>query len=114
MLLDMGVCLENFYQKSGNFRKTNNTVNLANVSLVAPLMKNCGIGFDLEPSSSVGYRVKFEGDVDDEMQSGQVVYDYQGEGGVTRWSLGFGWSVAEQLSVGVDMILYNCSITNSY
>ncbi len=114
MLLDMGVCLGNFYQKSGNFRKTNNTVNIANVSLVAPLMKNCGIGFDLEPSSSVGYRVKFEGDVDDEMQSGQVVYDYQGEGGVTRWALGFGWNVAEQLSIGVEMILYNCSITNSY
>ena len=114
MLLDMGVNWGNFHQKSGDFRKTNNTVNLANVSLVAPLMKNCGVGFDLEPSSSVGYRVKYVGRVGDDVQSEPMVYDYQGEGGVTRWALGIGWCVAERLAVGVEMVLYNCSITNSY
>ncbi len=129
MLMDMGVCWGNFYQKSGNFRKTNNTLNLANVSFVAPLMKGWGVGFDLEPRSSVGYRVRFADEIrasdgvaesgsrgikeKSVAQQGEMVYDYQGGGGVTRWSLGVGCQVTEWLTVGVEILLHNCNITGS-
>ncbi len=118
MLLDMGVAVMSCRQKCGNLRKVNNTVNLSNVSLVAPITKGVGLGLDIEPRSSVGYRVKFSSSRIDNSDIEQfaeqdVTYEYSGQGGVTKWSLGAGFCSGRdrRLSLGAELILLNCSIT---
>ena len=76
------------------------------LALSMPLSPKMGFGFGLLPFTSVGYRVEdFEGE--------DIVNRYQGEGGVNRAFLGFGYRITNKLSLGVDINYNFGNIQNS-
>lgn len=69
------------------------------LALSLPISPKMGFGFGLLPFTAVGYSIEdFEGE--------DIVNQYQGEGGVNRAFLGFGYRITDKLSVGID-INYN-------
>ena len=117
-LFDFGVEGVNFYNRQQKYadgaqttsRTSYNTFNFHDIAFQMPLARKLGLGFSLTPYSSVGYRTKYyhEYDPTDPVYGnvGNVQYHYQGEGDVTEVTLGIGWEVFKNFSIGVAAQYY--------
>ncbi|MFV9551880.1 hypothetical protein [Algibacter sp. PT7-4] len=85
----------NLKSNSGNDKASSSTFDYLAVSI--PIGK-VGFGFGLMPYTSVGY--KLETLVSDD--SDNIENRFEGEGGLNKAFLGFGYQLAKGLSVGVD------------
>ncbi|ALJ05180.1 hypothetical protein APS56_08605 [Pseudalgibacter alginicilyticus] len=83
-----------------NLKSTNNTDNASAVSFdylaMSIPMGKFGFGFGIMPSTAVGYKL------DNNNTAGDLLNRFQGEGGLNKAFLGFGYQIVNGLSVGVD------------
>ncbi|MDR0954073.1 MAG: hypothetical protein LBM20_01660 [Rikenellaceae bacterium] len=100
-------------QLSTNQAKTfENTFNLNNFGFMLPLGRGVGFALSLNPYSGVGYRSLIEETNTDIMTDvGSVIYNYTGEGGVTRAKVGIGAQLFKGFSLGADLIAYMGNIS---
>ncbi|MEP5338190.1 MAG: hypothetical protein ABJL44_07975 [Algibacter sp.] len=70
-------------------------------------MGRFGFGFSLVPYTAVGYKLE---DIND---NGDIASRFNGEGGVNKASIGFGYQVSKALSVGIDANYNFGNIENS-
>lgn len=75
-----------------------------------PVSENLGVSFGLLPYSSVGYSLRNENDNGEE----SVYNQYEGEGGLTKVFLAFGYDISANLSVGVTANYDFGTIENMY
>ncbi len=115
VLFNFGGELYSVYSKAPDNKTSYNTVNIRDVCLEIPLANRLGFGFSMTPLSDVGYRVNMT-EMDPVMLAdvGNVVYQYNGEGGTTQFKFGLGWSPFKRLALGVDVIYYHGEITRNF
>lgn len=70
---------------------------------VAIPMKKMGFGFGLIPYSSVGYRIRNESTTTIDNEAASIVRRYEGNGGVNKVFLGFGYKFNSNFSIGADV-----------
>ncbi|MBP0905486.1 outer membrane protein transport protein [Mariniflexile gromovii] len=80
------------------------------LALSVPMGK-FGFGFGLIPYTSVGYKLET---LDDNYDDGRKSNRFNGEGGLNKAFLGFGYQVNEKLSVGIDVQYNFGNIQNSF
>ena len=83
----------NLKSNSGEAKGSSSTFDYLALSI--PVGK-FGFGFGLVPYTSVGYKLDDINDDDD------LVYRFNGEGGVNRAFAGLGYQISDKLSIGVD------------
>ncbi len=84
-----------------------NAFNIGNFGLMFPLGQGVGIALNVNPYSSVGYHTRIEEtDPDILTDVGHVMYDYTGDGGITRAKIGIGAQLFKGFSLGADFVTY--------
>ncbi len=97
--------------KDASTSQTSSNANLSYLSLGIPLGEKAGFAFGLQPNTSVGYNIRNTIlDTDGEVSEISV---YEGDGGTNRVFLGFGYKVANGLSIGVEGDYVFGNINNS-
>lgn len=106
---------QNFYARSTEAKTSFNTFNVRDISMSFPLIKGMGVGLNVSPYSSVGYRVQYyDQSPDVQANIGQMLYAYTGAGDVTQFKLGLGYEAFKNFSLGAEVIYYHGSIDHSY
>ena len=117
ILFNFGLEGQNYYNSQlkgdGSHAMTSyNTFNIRDIALQIPLTKGLGLGFNLNPYSSVGYRIFKRSEPIADV--GVVDYDYTGEGDVTLVKAGLGWEIFKNFSLGVAAQYYWGDIDRKY
>lgn len=106
-MMDFGLYGRNVYIKDSQSKTANNSVNINNFVITAPLVGKSALIFGIMPYSSIGYKFETK-EADPKLVSkyGDIAYQKYGHGGVTQLFLGGAMSPIENLSVGVEGIFY--------
>ncbi len=92
-----------------------NSFNFSDVVLRIPLAAKVGFQFSLTPYSYVGYRASRTDEGSGVWENvGYVNYLYTGSGGVNRFAAGVGYSIADWLSIGAEVIYYQGDIVRNF
>ena len=114
-LFNFGLEGQNFYNSSSNSSTSYNTFNIRDVAVQFPIYKNIGFTISMTPFSSIGYNVsKAETDPDIIGNVGDVKYQYEGEGNVSKFQFALGMKVTEKLSLGAQLDYYHGNLDRSY
>lgn len=96
-------------------RTAKNSVNFHEIAVQFPLAKGLGLGFTLNPFSSVGYDLSsVDSNPENWAEIGRISYNYSGTGDITEVKLGIGWEFVKNVSIGVAGIYYWGNIDRSY
>ena len=105
--LSFGVSGQGIRLRTSDSKTFNNTFNLNNFGVMFPLGKGVGIALSLTPYSSVGYNIRLEEtDPDILTDVGHVMYNYTGDGGISRIKVGMGAKLFKNFSLGADLVTY--------
>ncbi len=84
-----------------------NAFNFSNFGLMFPLGQGIGFALNVNPYSSVGYNTRIEEtDPDILTDVGHVMYNHNGDGGLTRAKAGIGLQLFKGFSLGADFVTY--------
>ncbi|RYU86927.1 hypothetical protein EWM62_17405 [Mucilaginibacter terrigena] len=90
----------NTLEKTGQKSQTNSNFRLSHIAFGIPLSKRSAISFGLMPYSEVGYNYR---------QISQLApdtianYIYSGDGGLSKFYLGYGFGIGKHLSIGANI-----------
>jgi len=113
-VLSFGVAGKNNYLKTDQAKTANNTFSFNDAAFMLPLAKNTGLAVSVSPYSSVGYTTYYEEtDPDIINDVGHVVYNFSGDGNISRLKAGVGTRLFGNLSVGVDFVAYLGTISRN-
>ena len=82
-----------------NVDQNNFNISLSHLSLGFPISKKIGFALALLPYSSVGYNVS---SLNQNSELGAVLHNYNGEGGLNKFVVGSGWSITDNISIGLN------------
>ena len=117
-MLDFGVTQKNIFYSadastsveksgSGKLLSVNNIFNLHHILVSLPLSKRIAFKAGLMPFATTGYEFVSRERADDVLlEMGDVEHDKMGKGGTYQIVLDAGWSIIDNLSIGVDGIYY--------
>ncbi|MFD0793158.1 hypothetical protein ACFQZX_05985 [Mucilaginibacter litoreus] len=104
--IDIGVYGNfNTLQKSGQSSQTNSSFRLSHIAFGIPVSKRSALTFGLMPYSELGYSYK---QISDNFGTGlpadtnAVNYIYAGDGGLTRFWLGYGFGIGSHIFIGAN------------
>ena len=105
-VIDIGVYGKfNTLEKTGNASQTNSNFRLSHIAFGIPVSKRSAIAFGLMPYSELGYNYR---QVSPNFGTGlpadtnAVNYLYSGDGGLSKFYLGYGFSIGKHLSIGAN------------
>ena len=105
--VSLGIVGQGIRLRTNETKTFDNTLNLNHFGLMFPLSKGIGIALSLNPYSSVGYDTRIEEtDPDILTDVGHVMYNYAGDGGISRIKAGMGAKLFKNLSLGADLVAY--------
>ena len=92
---------------SGSLHSVNNMFNIHHIVATVPLSDRIAIKAGIMPYSATGYEFVSREYADQVLlEMGDVQYQKAGKGGIYQLVLGGGWSIIDNLSIGVDGIYY--------
>ncbi len=107
-MIDFGIENQNYYSKSyakstGQWNNAaSNSTSMHHIALTFPVTNNIAVGVGLFPYSNVGYDIRaIETRPDIIAETGNIYYDYKGEGGFSQIALSVGARIGKRLSIGV-------------
>ncbi|TWR28244.1 hypothetical protein FPZ42_03245 [Mucilaginibacter achroorhodeus] len=95
----------NTLEKNGSPSQTNSNFRLSHVAFAIPVTANSALSFGLMPYSELGYSYR---SVASNLGTGNAVdtnavnYIYNGDGGLTRFHVGYGFKIGKNLSIGAN------------
>ncbi len=116
VLFSVGLQGGGVYAKTATQKSSQNLFNFSDVGLQLPLWGGkVGMGVNVTPMSSVGYRVKmYETDPYLLANVGSIRYDYLGDGNITQFKVGVGAKLFKGFSLGANFIYYHGSIERDF
>jgi hypothetical protein len=96
----------NTLEKTGKESQTNSNFRLSHIAFGVPVSKRSAISFGLMPYSELGYNYK---QVNSNFGTGlpadtnAVNYLYSGDGGLSKFYLGYGFGIGKHLSIGANV-----------
>ena len=128
-MLDFGVTQKNIFYTadaatsiedtdSGTLRSVNNMFNIHHILVSFPIVPTVAVKAGLMPFAATGYDFVSREYADEVLlEMGDVAYTKAGKGGIYQIVLGAGWSITDNLSIGVDGLYYlgntiHSSVTN--
>lgn len=95
---------QNIYARSAKGSTSYNSFNIHDIGLAVPLARGIGIGFSMNPVSTIGYSTQIVDTTKSIANNvGNTIYSYTGDGGITQINASFGMHVVRGLSLGVTM-----------
>jgi hypothetical protein len=111
-LFSMGITHQEKRFSSGGSESEGRFSGITHMSLVIPFANRLGLAFGLKPFSRAGYEINNNTIIDGD----SIFYDYNGEGSVQEFMLGFSGTVIDrrkhQLSLGVNGKHYFGGVSN--
>lgn len=106
-VLSFGASGKGIRLKTSEAKTFDNTFSFNHLGFMLPLGRGVGFAVSVTPFSSVGYNVQMEEtDPDIITDVGHVMYNYTGEGGISRVKVGVGAQLFKGFSVGADLVTY--------
>ena len=93
---------------SGSQSRTGSNTQFGHMAVALPLAQKWGVGFGIRPYSSVGYDYGERGQVN----GNDVVYSYEGSGGVNELFVGTAVEITKTIALGVKGQYYFGTITD--
>lgn len=105
-VIDAGIASNiNTLSKTGQTNQSNSTFKLSHIAFAFPISKRSAISFGLRPYSELGYQYRQKlanfgtGMAAD---TNEVNYIYGGDGGLSKFFLGYGFGIGKHLSLGAN------------
>ncbi|WP_121248484.1 hypothetical protein [Mucilaginibacter phyllosphaerae] len=106
-VIDIGTYAKiNTLEKTGSPSQTNTNIRLSHIAFGIPISKRSAISFGLMPYSELGYSYR---QVSSNFGTGlpadtnAVNYVYSGDGGLTKFYVGYGFGIGKHLSIGANV-----------
>ncbi len=105
---DFGVVFYPRYTSTSTMNQYSLFASLSHLTFAFPIAKYSSVSLGVIPYSNVGYQIQ---DSDSLPEFGEVLYRYDGYGGINKLYLGNSWNIGNNLSLGINFNYYFGNIT---